>query len=231
MRKGFVQLFWGVSGTGELVIEGQACLVGPGQVALYYPGMMHRISSLDETWEYRWMTVDGSLAESIVAAFGLAPMVMDAGAVPVERFEALAEILQEPSLGGEIAGSALAYEFLAYAAQQRQTPERAPEVERALAIVRNEWADASLSVAGIAQTCGVHRSRLSRLFADSMGVTLVGYIRRVRMQQAMSLLRGTRLSIAEVARRCGFDDPNYFSRLMQREQGMSPRQFRREGGI
>ena len=35
------------------------------------------------------------------------------------------------------------------------------------------------------------------------------------------------LPVADVARRCGYTDPNYFSRLIRRHTGLPPLKFRR----
>lgn len=52
------------------------------------------------------------------------------------------------------------------------------------------------------------------------------FIRDERLSHGASLLRNFELQIAEVAYRCGFNDPNYFSRAFHQKYGQSPRDYR-----
>jgi transcriptional regulator GlxA family with amidase domain len=61
-----------------------------------------------------------------------------------------------------------------------------------------------------------------------VGISPVEYITRLRVQNAMSLLKQSSMSVQEIARQCGYDDPNYFSRLIRRHTRHSPLEFRRK---
>jgi transcriptional regulator GlxA family with amidase domain len=52
------------------------------------------------------------------------------------------------------------------------------------------------------------------------------YLRRVRVQQARVLLGDVDLSIKEIARRVGFDDPYHFSKVFHRIDGLPPTLYR-----
>ena len=56
--KHFVQLFWGIAGTGALVINGVERKLQPRQIAVYFPGMRHEVYALNKEWEYCWWTMD-----------------------------------------------------------------------------------------------------------------------------------------------------------------------------
>jgi LacI family transcriptional regulator len=53
-------------------------------------------------------------------------------------------------------------------------------------------------------------------------------IRRVQIQRACELLVETDLTVAEIARQCGFTRPTYFMREFRNRAGKTPSQFRRE---
>ena len=50
-----------------------------------------------------------------------------------------------------------------------------------------------------------------------------------RLGKAKDLLRGSRMSMAEVAVAVGIDDQSYFARFFKKMTGISPRDYR-EGG-
>lgn len=66
----------------------------------------------------------------------------------------------------------------------------------------------------------------SVLFKRETGESVVGYLTNLRVEHAKSLLKDTALPIHEVALQSGYDDPDYFSRLFRKANGMTPRQYR-----
>lgn len=66
------------------------------------------------------------------------------------------------------------------------------------------------------------RRHWARLFHEAPG----RYKNMLQMQHASRLLVETRLPISEIGRRCGFQDPLYFSRRFREETGVSARTYR-----
>jgi transcriptional regulator GlxA family with amidase domain len=52
------------------------------------------------------------------------------------------------------------------------------------------------------------------------------YLLTIRLNRAKDLLAATDLPVASVARRVGYEDPAYFTRLFTRRAGLPPREFR-----
>jgi AraC-like DNA-binding protein len=75
---------------------------------------------------------------------------------------------------------------------------------------------------------GVSRFHLSRKGRSLLGEPLAVASRRTRLDLARSLLAAAALdlSVAEISRRVGYDDPLYFSKTFRRHVGSSPRQYR-----
>lgn len=69
---------------------------------------------------------------------------------------------------------------------------------------------------------------LSAHFNRCVGVRPMQYITLSRLTQARALLLRTEISVAEVARQCGYNDVSSFVRRFREEFGLTPLQFRRQ---
>ena len=56
----------------------------------------------------------------------------------------------------------------------------------------------------------------------------IGYIKKVRMDNARLLLRTGYYSVSETARKCGFESLTYFSGEFHRMTGRTPTEYMRE---
>ncbi len=99
-------------------------------------------------------------------------------------------------------------------------------VERALHRIRSgdhlEDTGGTLAVA-----LGVSRVTLWRHFETTMRRTPAGLIREARLEMGRRLLRESRLTVEEIARRCGFYHASSFARAFRRVEGLSPEEWRR----
>jgi AraC-like DNA-binding protein len=83
-----------------------------------------------------------------------------------------------------------------------------------------------LRVAELARRAGLSayqfERRMKRIFNLSAGQLL----QKVRLEAALSRLRETDASIAEIASACGYSDQSAFTRRFHRTVGMSPSEYR-----
>ena len=78
----------------------------------------------------------------------------------------------------------------------------------------------------MAARCNLSRSRFTHVFSDVFGVPPTQYRQNLRIELSSELLRFSELTIAEVAQRCGFRDPLYFSRVFRKLIGVTPSEYR-----
>jgi AraC-like DNA-binding protein len=85
-----------------------------------------------------------------------------------------------------------------------------------------------LSPERIASRLGCSRAHLYRVFARN-GLTIAGYLREVRLRRCRAALAaaGSGDTVADIAFRCGFDNPVHFTHLFRRRFGMLPREVLR----
>lgn len=108
-------------------------------------------------------------------------------------------------------------------------PDRRPPEDVALELLREAAARPfakTPAVEVLLARAGQSHDHVSRRFRETYGMTPLSYLNRLRMERAKALLDGTDLSVTEVARRLGFGDFRYFSRLFRKVTGRTPREHR-----
>jgi len=83
-----------------------------------------------------------------------------------------------------------------------------------------------LTLGGLARHAGLSVRTFSRLFQHQTGITPMQYVIQQRIRTACNLLVDAPLTIHEIARRVGYEDPYFFSRIFSQEMGLSPSQYR-----
>ena len=80
-----------------------------------------------------------------------------------------------------------------------------------------------------ARRLSVSYSHFRRLFREVAGCAPNQFLIEARLSYAERLLENGVLPVAEVARRCGFNDEFYFSRLFKKHRMISPSAVRNMG--
>ncbi len=87
--------------------------------------------------------------------------------------------------------------------------------------------DQPLSLNRIAATLNVHPSYLSRTFKKALGMTLTDYINKLRIEEARYMLASSNEFIARIASSVGYNDSNYFSKVFQKLEHVTPHDYRK----
>jgi two-component system response regulator YesN len=91
--------------------------------------------------------------------------------------------------------------------------------------IERNFADPELRLGAIADYHYISVQYLCSIYKKQMQMTIGDYIFRVRMNHAKKLLDGGAENIQIIAARCGYDDPNYFTRCFRKEFGVSPMRY------
>jgi AraC family transcriptional regulator len=97
---------------------------------------------------------------------------------------------------------------------------------RALWVIDRNLA-APLSLAGVAEACGVSRCHLAHAFGATAGMTVMDYVRARRLSHAAEALAGGAQNILEVALATGYGSHKAFSRAFRAHFGVTPEAVRR----
>jgi AraC family transcriptional regulator len=90
----------------------------------------------------------------------------------------------------------------------------------------HDHASEPISMARLAQAAGRHEIHLAREFRRHFGLSIGGYLRRLRTEQAARLLKDTRRDIAGIALACGFSSHAHLCREFKARFGVTPSQYR-----
>jgi len=85
-----------------------------------------------------------------------------------------------------------------------------------------------ISSKDISEWFGYNETYFCRQFRKNTGITVLKYIRLLRMDLAQKLLQSTEEEIGNIAWKCGYADVCYFSNCFKRHSGYSPTEFRRK---
>lgn len=83
-----------------------------------------------------------------------------------------------------------------------------------------------MSLDDISRELNISPYYFSKLFKEKTGGNFVEYVTERRMERAKQLLKNSDKSIKEVCLEAGYSDPNYFSRIFKKYQGVSPTEYK-----
>ncbi|NOU91704.1 response regulator [Paenibacillus sp. LMG 31456] len=88
----------------------------------------------------------------------------------------------------------------------------------------------NITLDSIAKTVYVSPVYLSFLFKQVEAINLTEYLTEVRLEAAKKLLTSSSLRTYEIANQVGYQDEKYFSRIFKKKLGLSPTEYRNQGG-
>ncbi|WP_162902974.1 helix-turn-helix domain-containing protein [Taibaiella koreensis] len=93
-------------------------------------------------------------------------------------------------------------------------------------ILNDEW-DTPFELHDLALKAGVHPVTISRYFPQYFSATLSSYLKSIRIEKSINLIKASSLSLTEIAYACGFADQAHFTRSFKSCTGFLPKDFRK----
>lgn len=104
-------------------------------------------------------------------------------------------------------------------------------IEQAVLYIKQNFSDPELSLGDVASHTNLSSSHFSTVFSQSLGRTFVEYLTEQRLTEAKRLLKETDWKLSNIASEIGYNDPNYFSYIFKRKEGISPKEYRKTRSI
>ena len=132
-----------------------------------------------------------------------------------------------PDLYAETAAEFLSAHLLLHHCGTIAGPEHDDRRLRRVDDYLRDHLDKEVSLEDLATHASLSRFHLLRLYKRKYGETPLKRLTRFRMAEAKRHLQHGQLSIAQIATRCGYDNPAHFASAFRRVEGVPPTAFRK----
>jgi len=150
---------------------------------------------------------------------------VDANFLLERNFEYMNKAMQidnQQDLCGWIGNALNDFIELVYSAQDSK---RVSQIKPAIEYIQAHFCE-PITLEGIAKAAHLSVSRLSHIFKQQAGVTIIDYLTNARIEFAKELLISTNKNCTEICFETGYNNQSYFTRTFKELVKVAPRQFR-----
>lgn len=214
-----------VGGQRFSLSENQGFLIKPGEETAYH-------ADSDAPWEYYWVGFNGVDVKNILYYCGLDKnqYIFDIKK-PEQVFQCLVDmnlnantgISAEYRLLGEL------YTLFSYLmSEQKQGLDKKDDKKGILEIIEyiKKNYETDLSLSKLAKFSNMDKTTVYRLFKKQLAMAPHQYVENIRLQNALVLLRDTKMTILSVSISVGFRDVQTFCCVFKKRFLMTPTQYR-----
>lgn|GEM_PF-5997669 len=98
-------------------------------------------------------------------------------------------------------------------------------VSKTIQYLRANW-DKKITLDEIVNVTHVSKAYLCTIFKKQMGMSILEYLTRLRVEKAKEMLNASNTTLTEIAQQCCFFDQSYFSKVFRKYTGYTPKQWR-----
>ena len=113
--------------------------------------------------------------------------------------------------------------------KQKSAKKKTPDWVRELQQIIQDQIDYNLNLSEVSKSLDINPSYLSREFSKHFNNLSFGeYIRKLRIEKAIELIRQKKYALTEIAYLTGFSDQSHFTRIFKQHTGKNPSAYRKE---
>ncbi|MDQ0255927.1 AraC-like DNA-binding protein [Evansella vedderi] len=224
-----------LSGEGAIHVHGKTYKLQKGQAFMVEVPSDHYyyIPEESEEWEFIFLTLKGQAAAScwnyIMEQFGNVVTIPMESQLINQVFNIYQQAYDRDLLDNYYASSQ-AYGFIMdcyrYFKQFKTDSDLPEKIVLATNMIKKRYKE-PLSVEEIADAVQLSKYYFIKLFRENMNMTPMQYVTKIRLEQALHLLRYTDSTVKEIAKLVGYSDDNYFNKVFRKVVGISPGEFRK----
>lgn len=195
-----------------------------GDMLFYHSGEVHQ--TLPGTVSSKCINLE--VEQDFLLRHGLSEehLRQAAFAGPDARFLVL-KMYKELLVNDSLTHSSLQMLFLGLLAQSAKETSKTPAwFPKLLELLRDQW-NSTPTLESLSQSLQVHPVTISKYFTKYAGCTLGEYLRKIKIERSIPLVRNPDRSLTDVALECGFADQSHFIRNFKAYTGLLPKEFQR----
>lgn len=199
----------------------------PGQVRFYRAGEAHQ--NVNVVYPSKNLNVE--IDAKFISKYNLKEQIVDSnfGAASEMKFTMLRIYKEAADLNetSELEIHSLVLGLFSAREHGAKNQFRLPKwVGKVSEILRDRWNE-NLSLKDLSEASGVHPVTISRHVPKYFACTLGEFVRRVRIEKSLALIKQTDKPLTDIAHCCGFADQSHFSRVFKELTGLQPSSFRK----
>ena len=215
-------------GAGVINADAQSFEVGEGDSYFLQSGQnQHYYSHKDNPWTKYWVNISGPLAEKLIDGFNLRYHIYYKN---LNIMEHLCNIIDMAKNSSDDSTSYMICELTKIFGKMYSSITSVAASDDIAGKMRQYLdinAGKKFAIKDLCEYVSRSESQTIRIFRQRYGITPYAYHMSKKTELAKSLLRGTNLSIKQIAYNLGFADEYYFSNAFKKQAGMSPGNFRK----
>lgn len=226
-------------GKGTFYSKNKSYSLSAGQGFLIHPGIITSYKA-DESapWTYSWIGFNGANAEYYLSQTGLSaenPVFSYQDSASFSHIFTELKKLNRNMVTDQVRMIGYLYMLLALLMENSTLlsiqgkaffSSKEEYVKNAAAYIQTNYSR-KVTVDEIANYIGLNRSYFGVIFKELTGLTPQEFIIDFRIDKAKKLLSDMSMSIGDVSRSVGYDDPLTFSKLFKKNVGVSPNAYRK----
>ena len=223
-----------LSGSGTFQVDGQSYTLHENQGFLICPNIItYYEASSKDPWIYTWIGFKGIKAETLLKNIKLDrnnPIFTCEGDIIKKCFEEI-RVSSNYKFGYELRLQGYLSILLSELTEQSGTSiiqgdgQKKNYIKKSLQFIETNYSR-NISIEALANYIGLNKNYFSTLFSEILGIPPQEYLIKYRVDKACKLLTNKDLTISEISRSVGYDDPLGFSKIFKGIKGVSPKVYR-----
>ncbi len=206
----------------------------PGSVLFLFPGEWHRYRPRREIgWEEYWLSFAGRHADELLRRAFLSPaepvLAIGPDDAILHPFLQAIDRVRSEAIGYQQMIAVNVTEVIAAAiaaVRRRRTSRRAETVVREARTLLERDASSDVNMDRLAASFSMSGKHFRRIFKAQTGLSPYQYHLQARIHRGMEMLRGTNLTIKQIAAALHFENQFHFSNAFKQKLGVSPKGWR-----
>lgn len=234
-----VELYFCCHGEREYFIGDKFYTVGEGDIVLIPQDILHRTAGIGATrfliyfsdaFLRRFFTGEILNALPIRHPFVFRPDEETRARIWTELNTMLSEYAEDteqnlPRLAGRLCH--LLVEMAASPNQYTSPPYADQRIGQIVRYINAHYGEIE-DIQQIAERFFISKYHLCRTFNQSLGLPLISYLNTIKIRAAIALMHSEKLTLTDIALRCGFNSSSYFCKVFKAEKGVSPSAYRKQ---